>query len=98
MTRTEKMIANAEAKGRMDAKVHFAPIACNGVPYPLVNHYTQKHLRAAWQRGADAAVADRQRAASGKSVSVRVDLGGRPTITPTPPTPPPPPTPHTTPN
>ena len=52
MTRTEKMIANAEAKGRMDRKIHEAQIACNGVPYPLVNSYGAKHLRAAWERGA----------------------------------------------
>ena len=57
MTRTEKMIANAEAKGRLDAKVHLAQIACNGVSYPLINNYGHKHLRAAWQRGVDAVIA-----------------------------------------
>lgn len=57
MTRTETMIANAEAKGRMDAKVHLAQIACEGVPFPLINQYGHKHLRAAWQRGVDAVMA-----------------------------------------
>ncbi|MFA5580494.1 MAG: hypothetical protein WDA25_00915 [Paracoccaceae bacterium] len=52
MTRTEKVIANAEAKGCMDRKVHEAQIACNGVPYRLFNPYVKKHLRAAWERGA----------------------------------------------
>lgn len=57
MTRTEKMIANAEANGRACAKTHLGQIKSNGVPYPLFCSYSQKHLRAAWQRGVDEVMA-----------------------------------------
>ena len=51
MTRTEKMIANAEANGRACAKTHLGQIKSNGVPFPLSCNYSQKLLRDAWQRG-----------------------------------------------
>jgi len=53
MTRTEKMIARAEANGRLVRKVHESQIACKGVEYPLANPYSAKHLRDAWERGAN---------------------------------------------
>ena len=51
MTRTEKMIARAEANGRAVAKTHLGQIASKGVPFPLSHNYVQKFMIDAWQRG-----------------------------------------------
>lgn len=51
MSRTEKMIANAEAKGRVAAKAY------SGSKFSYSNPYSQKSLREAWQEGFDEGLA-----------------------------------------